>query len=355
MRGQEVLLEACDVHKDYPLKRKSLFQTPEVVKAVRGVSFQIYKGETFGCVGESGCGKSTLSRLLIMLEKPTKGEILYKDKNIHKSKRRDRFLIREKVQLVLQDPYLSLPSWMKVGDIVGDPLRIHYNRKTTQIEKLEKIYNVLREVGLDKDAFYRYPLSFSAGQRQMINIARAIILNPEIVILDEAVSALDVSVQASILNLFSTLREKRGLTYLLIAHDIGVVRHMCDRIGVMYLGKFVEQGSNEDIFSKALHPYTHALLSAVPTIKKGLKKEDIEVLSGEVPSPINIPSGCTFKTRCPKAMEICIEIEPKMIEAGKGHFVSCHLYSEKIFNKKINDISVEEISLSSSGHSSQSN
>ena len=325
---QGVLLEACDVHKDYPLKRKSLFKNPKVVKAVRGVSFKVFKEETFGCVGESGCGKSTLSRLLIMLEKPTRGEVLFKGQNIHKASRHAGFKIREKIQLVLQDPYLSLPSWMKVGDIVGDPLKIHKNKNTTEDEKLGKIFNIFREVGLSEDAYDRYPLSFSAGQRQMINIARAIILNPEIVILDEAVSALDVSVQANILNLFSKLRDKRSLTYLVIAHDIGVVKHMCDRIAVMYLGKLVELGNNEKIFSRALHPYTHALLSAVPTIETGLNKENLEILSGEVPSPINIPLGCAFATRCPKVMKICREIEPEIIEREKGHFVGCHLYPE---------------------------
>jgi len=327
--GDRVLLEAHDVHKDYPLKRKSLFENLDIVKAVRGVSFRLHKGETFGCVGESGCGKSTLARLLIMLEKPTKGMILYMGKDACKFNRYKKFRIRENIQLVLQDPYLSLPSWMKIGDIIGDPLNIHYKNKAKKSEKLKKIFTVMNEVGLTEDDYTRYPLSFSAGQRQMINIARAIILNPEIVILDEAVSALDVSVQATILNIFSKLRENRNLTYLLIAHDIGVVKHMCDQIGVMYLGKFVELGSNEDIFKKTLHPYTHALLNAVPTIEKGLEKKEVEMLSGEVPSPINIPSGCTFKERCPNAMNICSDIEPEMLEVEEGHFTCCHLYTKK--------------------------
>jgi len=324
---QNVLLETVDVYKDYPLKRKILFQKPEVVKAVRGVSFKIHSGETFGCVGESGCGKSTLSRLLIMLEKPSRGAVFYKNQNIHQTKTRDKLKIREKIQLVLQDPYLSLPAWMKVGDIISDPLLIHEKRSTSKKAKYEKIIALLKEVGLNKEAYDRYPLSFSAGQRQMINIVRAIILEPDLVILDEAVSALDVSVQASILNLFSSLREKHNLTYMLIAHDIGVVRHMCDRIGVMYLGQFVELGGNENIFLNPLHPYTHALLSAVPTIEKGLNNDRIEILSGEVPSPINIPIGCTFASRCPKVMSICREQEPQMIEHIKDHFVHCHLYN----------------------------
>jgi len=324
-----VLLEANNVHKDYLLKRKSLFKNPDVVKAVRGVSFRLHKGETFGCVGESGCGKSTLSRLLIMLEKPTKGTIIYMGKDAYTFNRYEKFRICEKIQLVLQDPYLSLPSWMKIGDIIGDPLNIHYKNKVKKIEKLKKILTVMNEVGLTEDDYTRYPLSFSAGQRQMINIARAIILNPEIVILDEAVSALDVSVQATILNIFSKLRENRNLSYILIAHDIGVVKHMCDQISVMYLGKFVELGSNEDIFKKTLHPYTHALLNSVPTIEKGLEKKEVETLTGEVPSPINIPSGCTFKERCPDAMSICNDIEPEMLEVEEGHFTCCHLYTKK--------------------------
>jgi len=324
--NQKVMIEANDVHKYYPLKKRSLFENPEVVEAVRGVSFSILKGEIFGCVGESGCGKSTLSRLLIVLEKPTRGEVLYNGKNIHKLSRHERKHIRNKVQLVLQDPLLSLPPWMMVGDIIEDPLKIHEKRTTSAMEKREKVLKILSEVGLNEDAYYRYPLSFSAGQRQMINIARAIILNPEIVILDEAVAALDVSIQAKILNLFSGLKEKRNLTYVLIAHDIGVVKHMCDRIGVMYLGKIVEIGNNEDIFSRTLHPYTEALLNAVPTIEAGLNKEKIEVLRGEVPSPINIPKGCSFKTRCSKVMKVCKETSPRLLEAKSGHFVDCHLY-----------------------------
>lgn len=322
----ELLIEVKDVHKDYPLKRRSLFKAPGVVKAVRGVSFNLYKRETVGCVGESGCGKSTLSRLLIMLEEPSKGEILYRGENVHKTRGHVESKIRQKLQLVLQDPYLSLPPKMMVGEIVGDPIRIH-NNKISPAGIRERVLRVLREVGLKEGDYYGFPLSFSAGQRQRINIARAIILNPEIVILDEAVSALDASIQGNILNLFAELREGRNLTYLLIAHDIGVVRHMCERIGVMYLGKFVEMGSNEAIFNNTLHPYTHALLSAVPTIEKGIKKEPVEILAGEVPSPINIPPGCCFQLRCPKVMKICKELEPSVIETAKDHYVACHLYS----------------------------
>ena len=324
--NNNLILEADNVHKDYPLKRKSLFKKPEVVNAVRGISFSLFKEEAFGVVGESGCGKSTLSRLLIMLEAPTRGQVLYKGKNIHNTSRLEKIELRKKVQLILQDPYLSLPAWMKVGDIVGDPLNIHSKKTLTKREKRNQINKILSEVGLDESAYERYPLTFSAGQRQMINIARAIILNPEIVILDEAVSALDVSVQANILNLFAELREKRKLTYLLIAHDIGVVRHMCDRIAVMYLGRVVELGGNVEIFERSLHPYTHALLNAVPTISLGLKDEPVQVLTGEVPSPINIPPGCSFRSRCSKALDVCKEKAPKMIEAEKGHFVECHLY-----------------------------
>lgn len=323
-----IILEAKNVYKDYPLKRKSLFKKPEVVNAVRGISFSLLNEETFGIVGESGCGKSTLSRLLIMLEKPTRGEVLYKGKNIHGAGRKEKKQLRKKVQLVLQDPYLSLPAWMKVGDIVGDPLKIHSKGVLSKAERLDSIHHILSEVGLDKSAYERYPLTFSAGQRQMINIARAIILNPEIVILDEAVSALDVSVQASILNLFADLRQKRRLTYLLIAHDIGVVKHMCDRIAVMYLGRVVELGSNQDVFESAHHPYSHALLKAVPTLESGLNDEPVAVLTGEVPSPINIAPGCSFSLRCPKVMEKCRVESPGWVEVKEGHFVECHLYTQ---------------------------
>ena len=323
---EQALIEAKDVHKDYLLKKKSLFKKPEVIKAVRGVSFSLLKNESLGYVGESGCGKSTLSRLLIMLEKPTSGEVFYQRKNMHKTTNREMKQLREKVQLVLQDPYLSLPSWIKVGDIISDPLNIHRKRMTTK-QKHNKAISVMAEVGLEANAYDRYPLSFSAGQRQMINIARAIILDPEIVILDEAVSALDVSVQAHILNLFSRLKEKRGLSYLLIAHDIGVVRHMCDRVAVMYLGRIVERGSNQDIFENPLHPYTQALSAAVPSIESGLQQEQVEVLSGEVPSPINIPIGCSFRSRCSEAIPACQKKDPELIRTSETHEVECHRFA----------------------------
>lgn len=323
---EQALIEAKDIHKDYPLKKKNLFKKSEVIKAVRGVSFSLLKNESFGYVGESGCGKSTLSRLLIMLEKPTSGEVLYQRKNMHQTTKREMKRLREKVQLVLQDPYLSLPSWMKVGDIISDPLNIHRKEMTAK-EKRRKVISVMTEVGLEAHAYDRYPLSFSAGQRQMINIARAIVLDPEIVILDEAVSALDVSVQAHILNLFSSLKEKRELSYLLIAHDIGVVRHMCDRVAVMYLGRIVERGSNQDIFENPLHPYTQALAAAVPSIESGLQQEQVEVLSGEVPSPINIPAGCSFRSRCSDAMPICEETSPQLIRTSETHEVECHHFA----------------------------
>jgi len=323
---EKPLLEARNVCKNYPLKKQNLLKKTEVVQAVRGVSFTFYKDESLGYVGESGCGKSTLSRLLIMLEKPTSGEVLYRGKNIHKAQKSEMKQLREKVQLVLQDPYLSLPFWMKVGDIVIDPLNIHRKDMSKQ-EKQNKVISALSEVGLDADAYDRYPQSFSAGQRQMINIARSIMLDPEIVILDEAVSALDVSVQANILNLFSELKEKRGLSYLLIAHDIGVVRHMCDRVAVMYLGRIVEQGNNNEIFKNPLHPYTRALLEAVPTIDAGLAGGKVELLHGEVPSPINIPTGCSFRDRCPDAIAQCHRIDPKPIQYSETHTVECHLYA----------------------------
>lgn len=323
----DVILEAKDVYKDYSLKRRNPLKKQETVKAVRGVSFHLMKEEAFGCVGESGCGKSTLSRLLIMLEKPTKGEIFCLGKNTNSVSRKEKHQLRRKIQLVLQDPYLSLPSWMKVGDIVGDPLKIHEKNTTTKNEKKEKVLKSLAEVGLERDSYDRYPLSFSAGQRQMINIARAIILNPEIIILDEAVSALDVSVQAHILNLFSNLKENKSLSYVIIAHDIGVVRHMCDRICVMYLGRIIELGKNDDLFGNPLHPYTLALLNSVPTIDDGLGGRTAQPLTGEVPSPINIPIGCSFKLRCPKAMKLCDDITPELVETTRGHFVECHLFS----------------------------
>jgi len=323
---EQALIEAKNIHKDYPLKKKRLFKKPEVIKAVRGVSFSLFKNESLGYVGESGCGKSTLSRLLIMLEKPTSGEVLYKKKNMHQTTKEGMKQLREKVQLVLQDPYLSLPSWMKVGDIISDPLKIHQKTMTAK-QRREKIIGVMTEVGLEADAFDRYPLSFSAGQRQMINIARAIVLDPEIIILDEAVSALDVSVQASILNLFSELKDKRGLSYLLIAHDIGVVRHMCDRVAVMYLGRIVERGSNADIFENPLHPYTQALSAAVPSIEGGLTQKSLEMLSGEVPSPINIPNGCSFRSRCSKALAVCEKETPRLIRTSATHEVECHLFA----------------------------
>ncbi|MCM3712810.1 ABC transporter ATP-binding protein [Halalkalibacter oceani] len=294
-----------------------------VVKAVNNVSFTIHQNETYGLVGESGCGKSTLSRTLLKLISSTDGKVKYANKDILQLKGSELRHVRRDVQMVFQDPYTSLNPRQRVGQILEEPLLIH--SIGTKKERMEIMSDMLEKVGMQADHFYRYPHELSGGQRQRVGLARALVVNPKILILDEPVSALDVSIQSQIINLLEELQAEFNLSYLFIAHDMGVVRHISDRIGVMYLGNLVEEGPTERIFQHPLHPYTKALLSAVPVANPDYKRERI-MLKGEIPSPFDLPSGCVFHTRCPFAEEQCKTEVPQRTENAADHFVSCHLY-----------------------------
>ena len=295
------------------------------LKAVDHVSFEIYKGETVGLVGESGCGKSTMGRCMIRLYDPTSGEVIYDGKNITKLTAAEKREFCQKVQMIFQNPYSSLNPRMTVKEIVGEGLKQH---GMTQKEVDEKVEKLLETVGLNKDHMSRFPHEFSGGQRQRIGIARALSVDPEFIICDEPISALDVSIQAQVINMLKNLQETMGLTYLFIAHDLSVVKYISDRIGVMYLGNIVELATSADIFAHPTHPYTEALLSAIPTTDVDSKREMIP-LEGDIPSPIHPPKGCKFHTRCKYCTEICKHITPELVEIEPAHFVACHHPLEK--------------------------
>jgi len=308
------LLEVTDLKKYYPLTRSFLYsRIVGEVKAVDGVSFSINKGETLGLVGESGCGKSTLGRTIIRLEELTSGKIQYNGTDISNLDRRNLKWFRKEAQIIFQDTHSSLDPRMTAGESIGEALDIRGIKGDTS-----DVAELLEEVGLPADFASRYPHELSGGQKQRIGIARALAVQPKLIIADEPVSALDISVQAQVLNLLMDLQSEYSLTFLFIAHDLSVIRHIADRVAVMYLGKLVEQGSSDDVFNNPLHPYTRALLSAIP----GKNVERVP-LQGEVPSPINPPRGCRFHTRCPKRMKVCKEIEPQV--SGTDHMVACHL------------------------------
>ena len=306
--AKENILEVKNLKTYYPIKGGFFRRTVGHVKAVDDISFNIKKGETFGLVGESGCGKSTAGRTLLRLLKPTEGEIIFDGENITNLAGNKLRKKRQDFQMVFQDPYASLNPMQNVGEIVAEPIR-NYNTGKSKKEIEEEVRNLLTRVGLPQDAYDKYAHEFSGGQRQRIGIARALALNPKFIIADEPVSALDVSVQSQVLNLLMDLQDEFDLTYLFIAHDLSVVKHMSDRIGGMYLGNLVELADNESIYNEPLHPYTQALISAIPHPNPKMKKERI-VLEGDVPSPSNPPSGCPFHTRCPMAKEECSEIRP---------------------------------------------
>jgi oligopeptide transport system ATP-binding protein len=329
-RGENVV-EVRDVRKLFPLTRGIVFRrTIGHVKAVDGVSFDLKRGETLGIVGESGCGKSTLGRLLMGLETATSGSIKLRGEEITKLNATGMRKMRRNIQMVLQDPYSSLDPRMTVGDIVGEPFEIHGD-VVPKKQRRKAVQDLLDVVGLNPDHITRYPHQFSGGQRQRIGIARALTLKPEVIVCDEPVSALDVSVQAQVVNLFERLQEEFNLSYVFIAHDLSVVRHIADRVGVMYLGKVVEIGNENEIYEQPTHPYTQALLSAVPVPDPQLRgHRDQIVLEGDGPSPANPPSGCRFRTRCWKAEEICAEQEP-LLEGrpGSAHPSACHFAAER--------------------------
>jgi oligopeptide transport system ATP-binding protein len=319
------LVRVEDLKKYFPIKRGLLIKrTAGFIKAVDSVRFDIYRGETLGLVGESGCGKTTVGRTLLNLYRPTAGNIWFDGVNLAKLKKDEMRHMRRRMQMIFQDPYSSLDPRMTVVNIICEPYEAH-NKIATK-ERLEKAKELLALVGLDSYFVNRYPHEFSGGQRQRIGVARAISVQPDFIVCDEPISALDVSIQAQVVNLLEDLQDRLGLTYLFIAHDLSMVRHISDRIAVMYLGKVVELADRIELYEHCLHPYSEALLSAVPIpdpIANALRKRII--LEGEVPSPANPPKGCRFHTRCPKAIEICKTIEPEMKEASSGHFCACHL------------------------------
>lgn len=323
----EPLLKIEDLKKYFPIKGGGYFKgNKKVVKAVDGVSFEIYKGETLGLVGESGCGKSTLGRNILRLQEPTEGKILFKENDILTYRSHEMRKLRRQMQIIYQDPFSSLNPRFTVGEIIGEMFDIHGVAKGAEKEK--KVKEMIELVGLDPSRYHSYPHEFSGGQRQRVGIARALALNPEFVVADEPVSALDVSVQSQVINLLMKLKEELGLTMLFIAHGLNVVRHISDRVGVMYLGRIVELSETDNIFDYPAHPYTAALLSTVPEADPRLKKERI-VLKGEVPSPANPPSGCHFRTRCPLATERCANERPELKEVRDNHFTACHYPLEK--------------------------
>lgn len=317
------LITVENLSKTFKIKSTKFFEPPKDLKAVNDVSFEIYEGETLGIIGESGSGKSTLGKALIRLIEPTSGKVLYKDKSLLEFSPSEMKSIRKEIQVIFQDPYSSLDPRKTAGYLVEEPLVIHGIGNDE--ERKKRVKELFELVGLNEAHAIRYPHEFSGGQRQRICIARALALNPAIIVADEPVSALDVSVQAQVINLLNNLQKKLNLTYLFISHDLSVVKYISNRIGIMYLGRIVEIGDSKSIYSKPLHPYTQTLFSAIPAESPFDQSEGI-TLKGEIPSPINLPKGCAFASRCPKAIEGCKEILPELKEIENGHKVACILF-----------------------------
>ncbi len=325
MAEPEVLVRVENLVKYFPITRGIIIQRQVgAVHAVDGLTFDIYKGETLGLVGESGCGKSTTGRTILQLYRPTSGSVHFEGVDLVKLKGEELRRMRRRMQMIFQDPYASLNPRMTVGEIIGEPLIIHNVARGREVQ--ERVERLLELVGLNPAYANRYPHEFSGGQRQRIGVARALALQPSFIVCDEPISALDVSIQAQVVNLLEDLQQEFGLTYLFIAHDLSMVRHISNRVAVMYLGVIVELATRDELYNHPLHPYTQALLSAVPIPDPAVeKKRKRIILQGDVPSPVNPPSGCRFRTRCPLAAEICKEVKPEWREVSPGHFVACHM------------------------------
>lgn len=322
VQTRKVILQVDHLKQYFPVKTNSLFKPKNYVKAVDDVSFELYEGETLSIVGESGCGKSTTGRAILRLDEPTSGKVHYSGKNILELNKRDMRKLRGELQVIFQDPFASLNPRQTVKQILNEAMAIQ--EVVPKKERLERMLELLSYVGLPPESLNRYPHEFSGGQRQRIGIARALAVDPRLIICDEAVSALDVSIQAQILNLLKKLQRQFGLTFLFISHDLSVVRHISDRVMVMYLGKVVEIAEKKSLFDQSFHPYTQALLSSIPVPNPKLNRDRV-ILKGDIPSPIDPPKGCRFNTRCPFVMDRCKTEEPELREVKDNHFVSCHV------------------------------
>jgi peptide/nickel transport system ATP-binding protein len=325
MTAPQPMLEVKDLKKYFPVKTGVFTKVVGHVKAVDGISLRICPGETYGLVGESGCGKSTAGLTILRMISPTGGSVFYKGRDVFAMGKEEMRNLRKDMQIIFQDPFSSLNPRMTIGEAIGESLEVHGIARGN--ERRERVEAILKVCGLDSYHYRRYPHEFSGGQRQRVVIARALVLEPQFIVADEPISALDVSIQSQIINLLEELQDKFGLTFLFISHDLSVVKHIADRVGVMYLGRIVEDAPKKEFYATPLHPYSQALLSAVPSMLPAVKKERV-ILQGDVPSPSNPPAGCTFHTRCPRAEEICSQLVPVLKKVGPDHYASCHLVKE---------------------------